>query len=780
MTTPAPPAKGHATKRFPSLSHWGAFTAVVENDRLVRCEPFALDPAPSPILEAMPGMVHSPLRIARPAVRAGWLRRRQSGDRAARGHEPFVEVAWDEALDLVAEELARVRSGYGHGAIFGGSYGWSSAGRLHHARSLTHRFLHSGGGCTNQVGNYSWGAAQFILPHVIGTYAPVTGRETDWRSILDHTELFIAFGGLPMRNTQVTSGGAGAHSTHAWVEKAIRSRIEFVVISPTRAIPAGMHARWLTIRPGTDTALMLGMAHTLLREGLHDAEFLTKYCVGFERFAAYVLGNDDGQPKDAAWASAICGIDAGVIANLARRAARRRTLVNCTWAIQRAQYGEQPYWASIALAAMLGQIGLPGGGFAFAHGSINGAASPRTDVPAPEMPRLPNPIARTVPASRWIDMLLHPGATYAFNGHEETYPDIRLIYWAGGNPFHHGQDLNQLVRAWRKPETVIVHDSWWTPVARRADIVLPATTSLERNDIGGSSTDQFAMAMHQALPPQASSRNDFDIFRELAARAGHEAAFTAGRDESAWLHAIYARMATKWQAAGADMGDFDAFWSRGYAELPQPARHAVLFEDFRRAPDDSPLDTPSGRIELYSDTIAGFGYADCPPHPAWLAPVEWLGAPLAKRWPLHLLTPQPSGKLHSQLDPGCTSSARDKRNGRQCVRLNPDDAQRRGIGDGDLVRVFNQRGACLGTAVIDADVMPGVLVMATGAWFDPCDEDLECHGNPNVLTLDIGTSRLAQACCAQTALVDVERRDGPAPPVHAFEPPRLEHATETD
>src|SRR6516165_5219530 len=213
--------------RFPSLAHWGAYTALVENGRVIGCEPFARDPAPSSMLEAIPAMVHSPLRIARPAIREGW---REGEPRT--GSDRFREVSWDEALSVVAEELSRVREAFGHTAILGGSYGWSSAGRVHHARTLVRRFLFLGGGCVDQVANYSLGAAQYILPRVIGTFQPVVGDVTDWPSIIKHTRLMIAFGGLATKNGQVTSGGAGAHSMQMWLERAKDAGIEFVSISP--------------------------------------------------------------------------------------------------------------------------------------------------------------------------------------------------------------------------------------------------------------------------------------------------------------------------------------------------------------------------------------------------------------------------------------------------------------------------------------------------------------------------------------------------------------------
>ena len=192
--------------RFPTLAHWGAYTALVENGRVVGCEPFARDPAPSDMLQAIPEMVHSPLRVARPAIRDGW---REGKPRT--GADTFHEVSWDEALATVADELVRVRATFGNSAILGGSYGWSSAGRVHHARSLLRRFLFLGGGCVDQVGNYSFGAAQYILPRVIGTFQPAVGQITDWSSIVKHTRLILAFGGLATKNGQVTSGGAGTH-----------------------------------------------------------------------------------------------------------------------------------------------------------------------------------------------------------------------------------------------------------------------------------------------------------------------------------------------------------------------------------------------------------------------------------------------------------------------------------------------------------------------------------------------------------------------------------------
>jgi biotin/methionine sulfoxide reductase len=370
------------------------------------------------------------------------------------------------------------------------------------------------------------------------------------------------------------------------------------------------------------------------------------------------------------------------------------------------------------------------------------------------------------------DLLLEPGGAYEFNGRRHTYPDIRLVYWAGGNPFHHHQDLNRLRQAFQRPETIIVNEPWWTATAKHADIVLPATTTLEREDIGSSSRDRFVIAMHRAIDPVGEARDDYDIFAGLSRRFGVEAAFTEGRSKADWLRFLYEKTRSAVLERNLPMPDFDTFWAKGWAEIPEPQDDFVLFADFRADPDKHRLNTPSGRIELYSETIAGFAYDDCPGHPAWLEPAEWLGSKAAERYPLHLISNQPRSRLHSQLEMAPASLA-DKVGGREALWIHPEDAKRRAIVAGQAVRVFNDRGACLAGAVVTEKVRPGVVQLAAGAWFEPVegDDQLENRGNPNVLTYDRGTSRLGQGCAALTALVDVEPVAEPRHPAGEPLPP---------
>jgi biotin/methionine sulfoxide reductase len=763
----------------PFSTHWGTYHAEVRGGKLTGVRDYADDPDPAVIGPGIIDMVDHPTRIGRPMIRKSYLARGRHADPAGRGREPFVAAPWDEALDIAAAELKRVRETHGNGAIFGGSYGWASAGRFHHAQSHVHRFLNCIGGYTASTNTYSHAAIEVLSQHIVGDFRSLLlDRATSWNSIVEHSGLVVMFGGLPVKNAQVTSGGVGRHTMPGALKAARARGAGFVSISPIRsdAMPE-IGAEWLAPRPNTDMAVMLGLAHTLVAEGLHDPDFLARYTVGFERFRPYLMGETDGRPKDADWAAGISGLEAHAIRALARRMAAARTMITVAWSIQRADHGEMPCWMAMVLAAMLGQIGLPGGGFGIGYGSENGIGNPVRMFRFPALPQGENPVAAPIPVARISDALLHPGEPYDFNGERRTYPDLRLVYWAGGNPFHHHQDLNRLVRAMRRPETIIVNEIWWTQMARHADIVFPATTALEREDISMTHWEPLIVAMRQAVEPVGEARDDYAIFGGLAGRLGVAGKFTEGRTPEEWIRHLWDQARQRAAEAGFELPGLEEFRERETVSLPPAEREAVLLDAFRADPAANRLTTPSGRIEIRSERIAAFGYDDNPGYPVWVEPYEWLGGAMAKTYPLHLISNQPRTRLHSQFDPGRVSQA-SKIKGREPMVMHPADAAARGIADGDVVRVFNGRGACLAGAILSDAVMRGVVQLSTGAWYDPAEPGVDgslCkHGNPNVLTRDVGTSRVGQGPSAQTTLVEVERFEGTPPPVTAFVPPVIE------
>jgi biotin/methionine sulfoxide reductase len=276
--------------------------------------------------------------------------------------------------------------------------------------------------------------------------------------------------------------------------------------------------------------------------------------------------------------------------------------------------------------------------------------------------------------------------------------------------------------------------------------------------------------MHRAAPAHAEARDDHEIFSALAERLGVVERFTAGRSARQWLRHLYETTRRALLERGEPAPDFDEFWETGELVLPTLAWEGGITRAFRRDPIAAPLPTPSGKIEVASARIAGFGYADCPGYPTWLAPEESPNT----RFPLQLVANQPATRLHSQLDFGATS-LKSKVNDREPVRIHPQDAAARGIRDGDVVRLYNDRGACLAGAVLSEALRPGVVQLSTGAWYDPEDPGREkplcVHGNPNVVTRDAGTSKLAQGCTGQLTVIEIERLDRPLPPVKAFDPP---------
>ena len=721
-------------------------------------------------------VLDAPSRIKAPMVRKSWFESGPGSNNHLRGAEAFVEVTWEQAEKLVAEELSRVKNQYGNQAIFGGSYGWSSAGRFHHAPGQLHRFLKCIGGYTRSVGTYSFAAAEVIVPHVLGDYWALLLESTSWRSVIDEGRLVVAIGGMPWKNGQINAGGVGRHVQREHMLAARDAGVEFVNVSPIRAdVDDSLNAEWLALRPGTDTALLIAIAKTLADEQLMDNAFLERYTIGMDEFRNYLDGVDDGIAKDADWASAICAVPADRIRDLARRMAASRAMLSISWSLTRQHHGEHAFWAAITVAAMLGQIGLPGGGITFGYSTTNGIGGHNTKVPGASLPQGQNAISSFIPVARISDMLLQPGKPFEFNGGSYEYPDIHLVYWAGGNPFHHHQDLNKMLKAWQKPDTVVVNEWCWNSMAKHSDIVLPCTTTLERNDISISPRDPYVIDMQQAIRPIGGSRNDYDIFTGIARRMGIEAAFTEGRSERQWIESIYAATVERAKDKGFNMPDYADFKKAGWFKPEPPAEAVVMLRGFRDDPIAHSLPTPSGKIEIYSAVIAGFKYDDCPGHATWMEPFEWLGGATAD-FPLHLISNQPKTKLHSQLDHGSHCRAA-KINQREPIMLHPEDARARNLVDGDVVRVFNQRGACLGGVIIDDQVMPGVVQMSTGAWYDPLDPaepgSLCKHGNPNLLTPDIGTSRLAQGPIAHTCLVEVERYPGPLPQVTAFDPPEI-------
>ncbi|MGD8110474.1 trimethylamine-N-oxide reductase 2 [Vibrio sp. TRT 17S01] len=763
----------------------GPLLCEVQDGKLVSTTNALAQTVPNSLQSTGPDQVHTQARVKYPMVRKGFLNN-PAAPEGVRGSDEFVRVSWDQAYQLIHEQHMRIRKENGPASVFAGSYGWRSSGVLHKAQTLLQRYMSMAGGYSGHLGDYSTGAAQIIMPHVVGSIE-VYEQQTTYPMVLEHSDVVVLWGLNPINTLKIAWSSSDTKGLEFFHELK-KSGKTVIAIDPIRSETIeffGDNAQWIAPHPMTDVAMMMGIAHTLIKQGKHDVEFINKYTIGYEKFETYLLGKEDGVEKTAQWASDICGVPTKQIELLADIFSKNRTMLMAGWGMQRQQYGEQRHWMLVVLAAMLGQIGLPGGGFGFSYHYSNGG-NPARD--AGVLPAMSASIAadsnwsvsgatQSFPVARIVEALENPGQSYHHNGHDLTFPDIKMIWWAGGGNFTHHQDTNRLIKAWQKPELVVISEPYWTAAAKHADIVLPITTSFERNDLTmtGDYSNQHLVPMKQVVEPQGEARSDFDVFADMAGLLGEggREVYTESKTEMEWLYSFYKAAQKSGRAARVAMPNFSKFWEDNQLiEMKWNEKNAqfVRYADFRENPVMNPLGTPSGKIEIFSKTIEGYALEDCPAHPTWMAPTEYTGS--AKEGELQLMTAHAAHRLHSQFNYAKLREQYAVAN-REPIWIHPEDAKARGIKSGDLVRAFNQRGQVLVGAEVTDRIKQGSVCIHEGGWPDLDKATGLCkNGGANVLTLDIPTSRLANGCAANSALVRIEKYQGPELELTAFVPPK--------
>ncbi|WP_425040683.1 molybdopterin-dependent oxidoreductase [Primorskyibacter sp. S187A] len=761
----------HANRIF-HATHFGPFEAVVREGKLINISSMTeIDAQPTEMLAyGIKDRTYDKSRINYPMVRKSYLEGWESGDikPELRGKEEYVRVDWDTAWGLAAKALLDTATNHGNEAIFSSSYGgWSNAGSFR-PNVLQGRLLNLMGGCTNTQGDWSAGASQISLPHIIGDME-VYSAQSAWETIRDEGEVFVLVGCDPIKNNRIEYRVAD-HGMYAHWKDIRDAGVKFISINPQRtASDEYLDADWVQIVPNTDVALFLGMAHHVLDKGLEDRAYMDRYTVGADKWIAYVKGEDDGEAKTPEWAAGITGIDADKIRELAELFATSNTNIAGAWALQRAQHGELTHWAIVNFAALTGKIGKPGCGVGFSWHYGNGGM-PQSGKSTPSgMSQGRNWVKGVVPASRITEALENPGKEVFYNGNTHTYPDIKVVFNAGNNFMSHQQDTNRLIRALEKVETIISVDVWWTAAVRWADIVFPAASSLEQDDItsGGTYSNDKVYAMKKVIEPVGESLPDYEIFEGLADKLGLWAQFTDGEDKMYHIQQAYAK------SSAAEHTPFEEFWEKGYAFMGVPeearkwTRHGAFYED----PEGNPLHTTSGKIEMYCEDFKKYEIDDMPAMPIWLEKHEYLG--VAKEGQLHVVSPHPWHRLHSQMDQ--SESLRDlyKVQGREPVRINNQDAADRGIADGDLVELYNDRGTVIAGAVVSDEIMPGVISIYEGAW-PQLDSKGRCNsGLVNFLTSTQRSSGLSQATTANTTLCYMRKCEDPEGPNMAYEKPAI-------
>lgn len=763
-------AAAEGVKKIFHATHYGAFHALVKDGRMVGLETIdAIDARPTAMLtEGVLDRTYHRSRVNYPMVRKSYLDNWDKDDRKVelRGKEPFVRVDWDTALKLTVKAILDTIDNYGNEGVFSSSYGgWSHAG-LMRPNVLQGRFYNLLGGSSMTVGDWSAGASQVSLPHIIGdmeVYSP----QSAWETLYENSEVVVWVGCDPFKNNRIEYRVADHQMYPRW-EKIRDKGIKFISINPQFSpTDQWVKSEWVKIVPNTDVALFTAMAYHVYTNGKHDQAFLDTYTVGAGKWLDYVTGKDDGTPKTPAWAASITGIDEAKIVEMADLFASKKTQFAGAWSLQRAHHGELTHWAMVNFCCLIGNIGLPGQGVGFSWHYGNGGM-PQGGNPLPVGLSQGKNFTKTIcPASRITEMLLNPGKEFTYNGKTYKYPLVKMIHNGGNNFMSHQQDTNELIGALKSVDTIVVQDPWWCASTRWADIVLPATTSLERNDItsGGTYSNNKIYAMKQVIEPVGESLDDFEIFRRMAEMIGLDAQFTETKEYMELLQFGYEQAKT-----GVP---FEEFWEKGWIDLPTPdkAHKWVRHGDFREDPAKNPLHTQSGKIEMYCENIAKQNLADCPGIPRYLEPAEFLGN--AKKGQLHVVSPHPYYRLHSQMANADRVRARHAIKDREPCLINTEDAKERGIVDGDLMEVYNERGAIIVGAVVTDNIMKGVISIYEGCW-PSVDSKGRCNsGLVNFLTSSRRSSGLSQATTVNTVLASVKKCTDPDGPNKAYDPPEI-------
>ena len=665
-----------------------------------------------------------------------------------RGEGRFERISWDEALDTIAREWTRIRDTYGPGSRYV-NYATGISGLLS-GSGLAKRLLSLDGGYLGYYNSYSSACISQATQLMYGTKETGNSLE-DWLN----SRLIVLWGHNPAE-THFDS------ATMHMLRKAREKGIPIVVVDPRKNDTVlALDAEWIPIRPATDSAMMDAMAYVIVEQGLQDQAFLDRCCIGFDRahmpegvdpgqcYLDYLTGRQDGVARTPEWAEAITGVPASVIRNLAVRyaTARPAALVQ-GYGPQRHVCGEQIARGGILLACMTGNVGVSGG---WASGSADCTRHQLPDFPCPA-----NPYGMRIPSFLWTEAVLRGHELTALDGvtgGEQLQSDIKMIVNLAGNCLinQHG-DINRTARILRdssRCEFILCSDLFMTASAKFADILLPGVSVFENENITMPwKYGDFLGYTNRAIEPLGECRFEYDWLAELAGRLGLGAAFTEGRSSVEWLEYLYEEL----RRTETELPPFEQFRQAGihrYRNNPT----VIAFRDEVRDPEAHPFPTPSGKIELFSEKVYRTQYRSFfPAIPRYVEPEEGPADPLTARYPLQLIGWHTKRRCHSIHDNNAALHRLDP----QRLWIHPDDAARRGVGEGDAVLIWNDRGRVSVPAHLTDRIMPGVVALSQGAWYRPDPDGIDRAGSINVLT-SLRTTAYARGNTQHTILVEVGR-----------------------
>lgn len=699
-----------------------------------------------------------------------------------RGEGKFERISWDQALDEIAAKLKSVIAQYGNEAVFI-NHGSGNNGIAMNSRKCTQRFFNLIGGTLNFFSDYSAGQFQMAWPYLFGGYdkygytSAVLSQTTNVGSYMEqiaNAKLYVTFGNNPAV-TRASGGGQSYGLTCALGA----GHTKVIMIDPMYTDSMlGREDEWIPIRPGTDAALVEGMAYVMITENLVDQAFLDKYCIGYDEktlpasapkgsdYKSHILGmGPDAIAKTPQWASRITSIPEETIIRLAREIATTKPcFISQGWGPQRRANGDSLCLSIAMLPILTGQIGLPG--------TNNGAREADQAGFAASLPVPANPVKASVCLNAWHRAIYEAKALTAqtglVRGVDALKQNIKFMWETQGNNVinqHTNSNLmSKLLRDESLVECFVVVDTQMTPTARFADYVLPDVAGQENDDFSGDSysvgANGYLIAMQKAVEPRFEEKRNWDIMREMAARFGVEAQYTEGKTYDEWLRECYEKTRQKVK----DLPSFEEFWKVGIVKYRVAEDSGITMENFRKDPIANPLKTPSGKIEIYSKRLAELARTQVLPNakgqvikpiPTFIATHEMLGQgdPLEKKYPLECYGYHSPGHVHSSY----ANLPWMKELHPDALLINPLDAQSRNIQTGDMVLVRNDRGALTLPAKVTPRIIPGLVALPQGGWYRPNAETrVDEGGCINTLTSSL-VSPISKGSPMHTNLVEVSR-----------------------
>jgi molybdopterin guanine dinucleotide-containing S/N-oxide reductase-like protein len=767
----------------------------------------------SPLMKSLPATfslaykkrTFSPNRIKYPMKRVDWDPKGERNPQN-RGKSKYVRISWDEATNIVADEVRRIHSTYGPLGILVQGDGHGECQTIHTPHGHSARLLDMMGGFTQQVRQpdswegWYWGSKHVWGQGFQGMLAPNGNLIKD---ISENSTLLLFWGCDPETTPWGFTGQYASRICYFFT----KAKIPQVYICPELNYGASVHAdKWIPVLPNTDAALQLAIIYTWLKEDTWDKEYVKTHAVGMDKIADYVLGNEDGIPKTPKWASAKCSVPAWTIKALAREFAKQATSIIHYFggSMVRGPFSHEPGRLECVLLGMQG-LGKPGHWqWQISYGGMpraEGIKSNRFFNPyMPQRIRIPTRTSsdawgkQLIPKTMIQEAIFNGKLVFHGSGGQESLTEDQYVRYDypiakedGGTKIHmiwsdtpcritcwnHG---NWTVDSYRSPEveTYIVQHPWMENDTLYADLILPANTTLEVEDIVTNVRQgphfQSMWIQEQACRPVGESMSDYEVVVEVAKKLGMADQFTECKDLRTLEKEVFDAM------EGSHFMTFDQFWEKKYLIFPTAKdweKDPVSISTFYTDPENHPLETPTGKLEFYSEKLAKAFPTDNERQgiPKWFERTEThderISSERADMFPLLCMSNHGRWRTHAQGDditwtreiPTCKVHGFDGYKYEPCW-LNPKEAEARGIKDGDVVKVFNERGIVLCGARVWERMIPGVAYIDHGARHDPIGPKIDRGGAINAISPHGLTSKNACGQATSGYLVDVQKVSG--------------------